>query len=73
MEQNLNQPSIGMTMSHPSLLKEGQFLILVNGNIQTVDGNFNAAAVCCKQESIKIRFLLCNNILKNSIIESAFS
>ena len=40
MEQNLNSPQIGMTMSHPSLLKEGQFLILVNGNIQTVDGNF---------------------------------
>ena len=40
MEQNINQPQIGMSMSPPSLLKEGQFLILVNGNIQAVDGNF---------------------------------
>lgn len=39
-EYNLNSPQIGMNFSHPSLLKEGQFLILVNGNIQTVDGNF---------------------------------
>jgi len=40
MEYNLNAPQIGMSMSPPSLLKEGQFLILVNGNIQAVDGNF---------------------------------
>jgi hypothetical protein len=40
MEYNVNSPQIGMSMTPPSLLKEGQFLILVNGNIQAVDGNF---------------------------------
>ena len=40
MDQNINAPSAGMIMSNPSLIKEGQFLLLVNGNIQSVDGNF---------------------------------
>ena len=40
MEYNVNSPQVGMSMTPPSLLKEGQFLILVNGNIQAVDGNF---------------------------------
>lgn len=40
MEYNVNSPQVGMSMTPPSLLKEGQFLILINGNIQAVDGNF---------------------------------
>lgn len=40
MESRLNAPQIGMIFSHPSLIKGGQFLLLVNGNIQAVDGNF---------------------------------
>src|SRR6187402_145117 len=39
-EQNLNNPQLGMSFLHPSLLKEGQFSLLVNGNIQSFSGNF---------------------------------
>lgn len=40
MEQNINIPQTGMTFTHPSMIKEGQFLLLLNGNIQNVSGDF---------------------------------
>jgi hypothetical protein len=40
MEQNLNQPQVGMSMKNPSLLKEGEFPLAVNGILQSVNGNF---------------------------------
>lgn len=40
MEQNVNQPQVGMSMKNPSLLKEGEFPLAVNGILQSVNGNF---------------------------------
>jgi len=40
MEQNINQPQVGMSMKNPSLLKEGEFPLAVNANLQSVNGNF---------------------------------
>lgn len=40
MENKVNSPSIGMSFVHPSLLKEGEFSLLVNGNIVSFSNTF---------------------------------
>lgn len=40
MEQNLNQPQVGMSMKNPSLLKEGEYPLAVNAILQSANGNF---------------------------------
>lgn len=40
MELNVNQPQVGMSMKNPSLIKEGEFPLSVNANLQSVNGNF---------------------------------
>jgi len=40
MEQNQSQPQVGMSMRNPSLLKESEFSLAVNANLQSVSGNF---------------------------------
>lgn len=40
MEQNINVPQIGMSMKHPSQIKEGEFSLLLNGLVQNVSGDF---------------------------------
>ncbi len=39
-EQNINLLQSGMVFTNPSTVKDGQYLLLVNGVIQTVNGNF---------------------------------
>lgn len=40
MENNINVPQLGMSMVHPSMMKENQFSLLLNGRVQSVNGNW---------------------------------
>lgn len=39
-EKSVNQPKVGMKFSNPSDLTEGEFSLLVNGQIESINGNF---------------------------------
>jgi hypothetical protein len=43
-EFNINVPQSGMNFANPSTLKEGQFSLILNGILQSVDGNFLMAS-----------------------------
>ena len=40
VEQNINDSLLGMSFLHPSLLKDGYYSLLVNGNIGSILGDF---------------------------------
>ena len=40
MEQNINILQVGMTFTTPSFIKEGNYIVMVNGMLSMYNGNY---------------------------------